>query len=628
MRRPVLRMVFAILMVLLVACGDTSAVPSTTTLVTQVPTTAALAATTAPTAALPPTTMSSTTTPATTAVPEAPATGSLPDVPRNQTLVLGWGMGSPIGVTNPWAVPGYTHQEGNNLLWEGLAYYAIFADKDIPWLADSMEYTKRDFTELTIKLNRQSVWSDGVPVTSRDVLFTLKGQMNNDKLPYHAQFQQYVQEVAAVDDQTVVITFKIPAPRFKFEVLTLKFDTGVPIVPAHVLGKQADVNASPGGLDMPHSGPYSLVQWDTNQKIYDLRADWWAIKAGRALLPDVRRVTLINTGAQEINILAQRVVNNEFDSSTTMPAAVIGNILAQNAKITSYTGKQPPYGNLDWWPVSLWMNTQLVPYSDVRVRRAISLAIDRDALDDVLYAGAKVTTIYPFPLYPGLQRLVDSPAVQALEAKYQPRRFDLDASAKLMTEAGFTKNADGLWQKDGQTVNATINGFAAFQGDIAPLLEEMLRTGGFDASVYFGADAYQHMRDGQPGLYLYGHGASLTDPYATLDMYHSRYSRPPTEPAVDGDWSRYTNPLYDKLLNDMAPRSPDDPQFQTDATRALEIYWQDQIDIPIIEWLHRIPYNQTYWTNWPTKTNPASGTNAAFWAHTGMLVITQLKAVQ
>ena len=115
-----------------------------------------------------------------------------------------------------------------------------------------------------------------------------------------------------------------------------------------MLSTQADVNAFAGGLTMPHSGPYSLVQWDKNQKIYDLRTDWWALKAGRALLPDVKRVTLINTGTQDINILAQRIVNNEFDSSTTMPAAVIGNILGQNAKITSYTGKEPPYGNLDW----------------------------------------------------------------------------------------------------------------------------------------------------------------------------------------------------------------------------------------------------------------------------------------
>lgn len=617
MTRPVQRMVLAILMVLLAACGGSPAVS---------PTTAAPAV--APTAALLPTTTIGTTAPAAAALPEAPATDRLRNVPRSQTLVLGWGTQSPIGVTNPWAVPGYTHQEGNNLLWEGLAYYAIFADKEVPWLADTMQYTKPDFTELTIKLNQNATWSDGLPITSNDVVFTFQGQLKNDKLLYHAQFKQYVQDVKALDNQTIVVTFKIPAPRFKFEVLTLKFDTGVPIVPAHVLGKQADVNAFAGGLDMPHSGPYTIVQWDKNQKTFDLRGDWWAINAGRASIPDVRRVTLINTGAQDINTLAQRVVNNEFDSSTLMPAAAIGNILRQNPKITSYTGNQPPYGYLDWWPVSLWMNTQIAPYNDVRVRRAISLAIDRDTLEELLYEGAKVATIYPFPLYPGLQRFVDSPAVRALEAAYQPRRFDRDASAKLMADAGFTKNADGLWQKNGQTVDAVINGFAAFQGDIAPLLVEMLKAAGFDASVYFGADAYQHMLDGQPGLYLYGHGASLTDPYATLDMYHSRYSRPPNQPAVDGYWSRYANPVYDKLLDDMAPRSSDDPIFQADAAKALEIYWNDQIDIPIIEWLHRIPYNQTYWTNWPSRENPAGGTNAAFWAHTGMLVITQLKAAE
>ena len=39
----------------------------------------------------------------------------------------------------------------------------------------------------------------------------------------------------------------------------------------------------------------------------------------------------------------------------------------------------------------------------------------------------------------------------------------------------------------------------------------------------------------------------------------------------------------------------------------MEIYWRDLIDIPIIQWLHRIPYNQTYWTNWPTADNLAGG---------------------
>src|SRR3954468_24015037 len=269
MTRPVFGMALALLVVL-TACGGSPAVSPPSALVPQIPTTAAPATPVAPTAPFFPPTTISTPPPAATILPEAHSTDPVRDVPRNRTLVLGWGIGSPIGVTNPWAVPGYTHQEGNNLLWEGLAYYAIFADKDIPWLADSMEYTKPDFTELTIKLNALATWSDGVPITSNDVVFTFQGQMKNDTLPYHAQFNQFVQDVTAVDDQTVVVTFKIPAPRFKFEVLPLKFDTGIPIVPAHVLGKQADVNAFAGGLDMPHSGPYSLVQWDTNQKIFDL----------------------------------------------------------------------------------------------------------------------------------------------------------------------------------------------------------------------------------------------------------------------------------------------------------------------------------------------------------------------
>ena len=159
---------------------------------------------------------------------------SLAKVPREQTLVLGWSITSPIGVTNPFASTGYTHQEANNLMWEGLSYFGIFNDEEIPWLADSMEYTKSDYTQLTIKLNAMAQWSDGTPVTSKDVVFTFESQKNNNKLPYHANFKQFVDKITAVDDKTVVVDFKMPAPRFKFQVLTLKFDTGIPIVPAHL----------------------------------------------------------------------------------------------------------------------------------------------------------------------------------------------------------------------------------------------------------------------------------------------------------------------------------------------------------------------------------------------------------
>ena len=75
-----------------------------------------------------------------------------------------------------------------------------------------------------------------------------------------------------------------------------------------------------------------------------------------------------------------------------MRSAVIGNILAKNPKITTHAGNKSPFCYLDWWPNSLWMNTQIAPYNDARVRRAISLVINRDQINDVIYEGAKIAT--------------------------------------------------------------------------------------------------------------------------------------------------------------------------------------------------------------------------------------------
>ena len=561
---------------------------------------------------------------ATAAVEIAPAT-PLPELPRNQQLILGWSVTSPVGVTNPWAVPGYTHQEGNVLMWEPLMYFAIFKGEFIPWLADSMEYTGTDFMGLEIKLNKDAKWSDGTAVTAKDVAYTFDQQLANEKLPYHANFAQFVESTSVVDDLTVQVKFKTPAPRFKFEVLTEKFDTGIPIVPAAWESAQADYTMAAGSTEIPHSGPYDLIAWNANQKIFDYRPGWWAVTAGRIAEPAVKRIIIANITGVSMDTVAQRIVNNEFDSALDMRSSVIGNILAQNPEVTTHTGNESPFGYLDWWPNSLWMNTQIEPYSDVRVRRAISLAINRDVINDVLYDGAPIATIYPFPLYPNLQAFADSPAVKALEEKYQPRKYDTDESAKLMTEAGFAMNGDGLWEKDGKTVDATIQGFENIHGDIVPILVEMLRTAGFDAAINFGPDAYQNMADGKEGLYMFGHGASLYDPFEALNLFHGKYSSNIGTAAGNSRWSRYKNPEFDAILDKIAPLSSDDPAFQAGAAEALGIYWRDQIDVPIIQWLHRIAYNQHYWKNWPTAASPAMGTNGAFWAQTGTLVITSLQ---
>jgi peptide/nickel transport system substrate-binding protein len=57
--------------------------------------------------------------------------------------------------------------------------------------------------------------------------------------------------------------------------------------------------------------------------------------------------------------------------------------------------------------------------------------------------------------------------------------------------------------------------------------------------------------------------------------------------------------------------------------KALEIFLDELPDAPVQQWLHRIPYNQTYWTNWPTVDNPY--VNGAFWHLTFPLVLQNLK---
>ncbi len=383
--------------------------------------------------------------------------------------------------------------------------------------------------------------------------------------------------------------------------------------------------------EMPHTGPYKIVFWDQTQKVLDLREDWWAIEAGLSDVPAVKRIIIDNINTQlgwNMEAVAQRIINNEMDTVIDLRSDLISGIIEQNPTVTSHTGSEQPYGYLDWWPNSLWVNTLLPPYNDARIRRAISLAVDRDAIDDIVYEGAQVTTIYPFPLYPGLVNFVSSDEILALIEQYEPRRFDLNKSAALMEEAGFILNNDNLWERDGETVNATIYGFESYHHDIGPVLVQMLLDAGFDAANNLRGSSYNQMVDGGPGMYLFGHGASLVDPYATLELYHSRYSQPIGAPAIGTNFSRYNNPEYDAILDEMAPLAADDPRFIELAGQAMEIYWREQIDIPIIQWLHRIPYNQTYWTNWPTADNLGPGVNGAFWAQTGMLMVTSLEKVQ
>ena len=204
---------------------------------------------------------------------EAPAAaakeeGGVMDVPREKTLILMFGgdgtQFTDTGLGNPYAT-GASHQMGSAALWEPLAFYSAFGDETIPWLAESWEYND-DFTELTIKTREGVEWSDGTPFTAGDVAFTLNMLKENAPLLSRSSIvEEAVKEATAVDDTTVQIVFNAPRPRFMFNQLMFKFDTGIYIVPEHVYKDVEDVAAfeyfDPEKGWPLATGPYKIVEW-------------------------------------------------------------------------------------------------------------------------------------------------------------------------------------------------------------------------------------------------------------------------------------------------------------------------------------------------------------------------------
>jgi peptide/nickel transport system substrate-binding protein len=567
-------------------------------------------------------------TPAATAA-AGDAAVAVADVARERTLIIMMGGAqaqfTDVGLGNPYAT-GASHQFGSAALWEPLYYYSAFADEEIPWLAESYAYNE-DFTELTIKIRSGVEWSDGTPFTARDVAFTLNMLMQNGADPDAAKIRNstevalWVKEATAPDDATAVITFNDPRPRFMFSHLMFKFDTGIYIVPEHIYKDVEDPSAYQGydpasGLPVC-TGPYKITAWTPQQKYIDRRDDWWAVKTGFVdELPQVERILALP--AADETTMAQMVINNEVDSSISLLATTIRQVVDQNPQIITHTGRELPYGYIDWWPTSFWFNCEEGPFADKNVRWAVSYTIDRQQMIDVALEGSGILTTLPFPQYAGLEPFFE--AAQPLLEQYNTLEHNLDKAAERMAAAGYEKDGEGFWAKDGQRLETFFGGWGVF-ADIGPVLAEQLRNGGFAVDFQIPADQGTQISEGRQFIWLNGHGGSINDPFDTLDMFTSKYYQPIGTPTTYN--SRFRNEAYDAVLEEMAKVSKDDPAYMDLYLQALEIFLDELPDCPVQQFLHRIPYNTTYWTGWPTAEDPF--VNGAFWHLTFPLILQRLQ---
>jgi peptide/nickel transport system substrate-binding protein len=618
------------------ACGGAPASPTAAPKAAEPTKPAAAAPTTAPAAA--PTTApaakpaeptkpaaAATTAPAAapTTAPAAAKPGEVANVPRNRTLrigSLGDSKWKDFDLWNPYAV-GANHQTGSMLLYEPLAYYSAFADKNYYWLAESHQFSP-DFKTLTIKTRSGITWSDGTPFSAADIAYTYSALKDlGPKVRWGADVQQFVESATTTDANTAVIKFKVPAPRFFF-YSTYKFDIGIYPVPKHIFEKQDWTSYKaydPAKGEPVTTGPWKVVSGTPDAKIMDRRPDWWAVKAGLAQLPKPERLVWM-TGFQEQQLVTS-LISNELDFCMPIVNSYKA-ILPGNPNVTTFAGRKPNFGYKDWWPLSLYINTEKKPFDDPEVRWALSYFLNRKQIIEVSYEGANEASRLPMPDYPPLKPYFD--VVKDLLEKYDTNAFDAAKGTELLTKKGWKKNGNQWVDTAGQPVKMEVLGFP-FLSALGPVVAQQLKNQGIDATYAMPPNAGQLFEKGEYTACLYGHGGSVSDPYETLRLYQSSSVALPG--SHQSNFSRWKNADYDKIVDDVYVTPMEDKQkLQGLFRKAMEIWLPNLPDIQLVHLYHTIARNETYWKGWPTEQDPY--VNEASWHLTWQLVLNKIQPTQ
>ncbi len=547
-------------------------------------------------------------------------------IPRADTFIATGNAGGPTfsqyNDFNPFR-PGLDKMASVTHVLEGLYYYNVLKDELIPWLATNHRYNS-DYTAVTVDLREGVTWSDGKKFTVDDVIYTISLLRDNGKgkadLQWAQDMARDVKALVRLSDYSVRIELNQPNPRWFFTFFPIRFaNQGIHIVPKHIyepvgpqaMGSFTALDANKAGWPVG-TGAFKLTEIKPERIVLDRRDDWWGAKTGFRPLPAMRRVIFVPFATHEQ--AAQLLVNNEVDTILEAQVPVMKNLLARYPNITTFSGRDKPYGNIDWWPTSLMFNHDDPQWKDVRVRRAVSLFLNRQQIVDFAFDGAAEVTPLPYPAYPALQ-----PYFKTMEAEIKQFRtvdFDTKAAEALMLQSGATKDSQGFWTLNGKRMGGDLfhnNAMAT----VAPVVAEQLRRAGFEVAPSQRPGYRDVISQGRAVWWVTGHGASVNDPFHTLRLYHKRHYRP-----VGGTplWPvRWQNDEFSTLVDQIEALPPTDPRVAGFVKKALTIFLENQVTASISQFYHRIPMNTTYWKNWPSSQNPY--VPPTFWADSGYLML-------
>jgi len=544
-------------------------------------------------------------TPAQAAPSQAPAA----QVARKDVLVIPGNVNVPApDIWNPYIPGTFILQGMNQNMMEPLFMLNYETGNIDGWLAES--YSSNDTqTEWTVTLRQGTEWSDGRPLTSDDVVFTINLlKQYAPQLNWSGAVKQWVSSVQAVDDRTISFTLTGPNPRFVMENLAGTTSQAIVPLPKHVWDGQDPVtfrnsyNAQTGAPIF--SGPYTVARFSSTQFDYKRNDNWWGAKTGTFKLPAPLEIRRPWVGDDATRL--QMLVNNESDiGGPTTPSQLFA-LAAQNPKLKSYTD-QPPIGWIDPCPRMLTLNTTIAPWDKKEMRWALSTAINRQQFVDVINEGAGATSSFIFPIYPALM-----PYLDAAQDKLAPvGEYNPDKSRQLIEGQGYRLDGSGKYVgPDGKTLSLDIVA-PPFMEPWARLAVQQLNAGGVDAALRiqeWGAFRDQTGRGNFEGATDWDGCGSTVEPWFGMNRYNKSWVNPIGTPGTEyvdntNNAGRWVNDEYSALMDQMGSLPLGDPRVMDLYQQAVAI-WADELpDIPLVQTPAYLLFNTTYWTNWPTKDN-------------------------
>jgi peptide/nickel transport system substrate-binding protein len=357
--------------------------------------------------------------------------------PRKETLYTSGTQWGPPSTWNPLNLSEYTTGTVG-LVYETLFLYDPLTDKFEPWLAESGQWTSDKVYEL--KLREGVQWSDGKPLTSADVVFTVElGKM--EAVSYHPLWD-WLQSAEAVDDRTVRFTFL--EPRYQQWANWIYFNA---IVPKHLWEGRSEKDVTAGANEKPvGTGPYLYQAHDQDRMVWVRNDNWWAKKAMNLEVKPKYIVDIVNSSNEAaLGLLLQGGIDL---SNNFLPG--ISTLIKGGYKLQTYFPEAPYMlsANTAW----LVLNTKKPPMDDPAFRKALAHSVDVNKIVNVVY-GQIVRPANPTGLLPTWDKYVDQSIVDELGFG-----FDVNRAKDLLAGAGYRDtDGDGLVEgKDGSKIELTL----------------------------------------------------------------------------------------------------------------------------------------------------------------------------